>query len=76
VIGLATTIGQEAQAISDERLFGGNLPADFTVFGIFLHNVLVALIPALLFPLLFWAPAPRGRLHGFVVGRHAGCGRR
>ena len=72
VIGLATTIGQEAQSISDERLFGGNLPADFTVFGIFLHNALVALIPALLFPLLFWAPAATVGVTGFVVGRLAG----
>ena len=72
VIGLATTIGQDAQRISDDRLFTGNSSASFTVAGIFLHNALIVIVPLLLFPILFWGPAASVGVTGFVVGRLAG----
>lgn len=72
VIGLATTIGQDAQRISDDRLFTGNSSASFTVAGIFLHNALIVVVPLLLFPILFWGPAASVGVTGFVVGRLAG----
>jgi stage II sporulation protein M len=72
VIGLLTTIGQGQVALSRDRLFAGNTPADFTVAGIFLHNALIAVAPVLLFPVLFWGPPASMGLTGFVVGRLAG----
>jgi stage II sporulation protein M len=71
--GLATTIGMDQpQAVSDSRLFGANAPASFTVAGIFLHNARLAVIPLVLFPLLFWGPGATGAVTGFLVGRLAG----
>jgi len=71
--GLATTIGMSRpHAISQGRLYSGNLPADFTVLGIFTHNVLIVLVPLALFPLLFWGPGPSAAATGFLVGRLTG----
>jgi stage II sporulation protein M len=71
-IGLGTTIGQSHQVLIRDRLFTGNSPASFTVAGIFVHNALVAAVPLLLFPILFWGPAASMGVTGFAVGRLAG----
>jgi stage II sporulation protein M len=73
LIGLVTTLGMDRpQAVSDARLFGANAPASFTVAGIFLHNAELAIVPLILFPLLFWGPAASSAVTGFTVGRLAG----
>ena len=73
LIGLATTLGMDRpQAVSNARLFGANAPASFTVAGIFLHNAALAVVPLILFPLLFWGPAASSAVTGFWVGRLAG----
>jgi stage II sporulation protein M len=73
LIGLATTLGMnQPQAVTDARLFGANAPASFTVAGIFLHNASLAIVPLVLFPLLFWGPAASTAVTGFWVGRLAG----
>jgi stage II sporulation protein M len=73
LIGLATTLGMDRpQAVSSGRLFGANAPASFTVAGIFLHNASLAVVPLLLFPLLFWGPSASMAITGFWVGRLAG----
>jgi stage II sporulation protein M len=73
LIGLATTVGMnQPEAVTSARLFGANAPASFTVAGIFLHNVSLAIVPLLLFPLLFWGPAASTAVTGYWVGRLAG----
>jgi stage II sporulation protein M len=72
VVGLLTTIGQGAQSLSRDRLFTGNSGVSFTVAGIFVHNALVALVPLVLFPALFWGPGGSLAATGFAVGRLAG----
>jgi uncharacterized membrane protein SpoIIM required for sporulation len=73
VAGLATTLGlSHPQAVSDAQLFRANLPASFTILGIFTHNVLIVLVPVMLFPVLFWGPSASAAVTGFFVGRLAG----
>jgi stage II sporulation protein M len=71
-IGLAVTYGRDPGFVSRDRMFSGATPADFTVAGIFFHNALVAAVPVLLFPVLFWFPILTAVVTGISVGWIAG----
>lgn len=46
----------------------GGTPFRITVGTIFLHNLVVVMLPILVFPLLFWAPAVSGFMTGASIG--------
>jgi stage II sporulation protein M len=41
----------------------------FTVGQVFVHNLLVVVVPLILFPILFWAPAATSAVTGYSVGQ-------
>ena len=71
VVGLLVSIGQSAEAIRRDPLFSGLGPVNLTVVGVFLHNVLLVVVPVVVFPLLFWRPAVSVGVTGYTVGRLA-----
>jgi len=71
VIGLLATYGRD-DALSRGRIFSGGTPVDLTITSIFLHNAVLAIIPVLLFPILFWFGFYTAVFTGLSVGWLAG----
>jgi len=74
IVGFLTTSRDAAVLTAQSATHPAAAPVgtpSFTIAGIYLHNLVLVMVPILLFPILYWAPAVPVFLTGLVLGRIA-----